>query len=787
MLVAACSRRVRGVSGGRAAVGLRRAGLGLVFVMVALGFLCVPLSAMAAGGEAGCENEALRTSFGWLALPDCRAYEMVSPPYKEGYPMFAKSYSTDGGKAILFSLANLAGTPGAGESAVENVLYLDRRTAAGWQISPLNASSSEFVGQVPVAVEAETGATLWEQHTPGQSKFTVGLYHRSATGVFSLMGRLNLPREVEEEEASDVMNLSPEHFDVPVAATSDYQHVLLFGVLSEDYWPFDLTQGTKGSLYEYSGLGNSEPVLVGVTGGKGSRQLVGLCGTHLGGIGSTYNALSGDGETVFFTVFPGCGAPASAEVYARLHGSLSSPAVASTVDVSASECAVACGGESGKNFEGASEDGQRVFFTSTQKLTDDAVDGTASGNAADEMGCSLTVAGGGGCNLYEYDFGGLEGARLRLVAGGEVLGVSGVAEDGSRVYFVSRTALGSAGENEYGKSPQEGQPNLYAYDASSGGTAFIATLGGADGGDWTSIFGFRPVEVAGKDGSFLLFASSMPGLTPDDTSGVEQLFEYDAVSGELVRVTKGEDGYNEDGNGVATGVQLGPIEGIAERLGNGSDFKDGTNRLQIAEDGKTIFFEARGQLSPRATSAVQECRNIYEFHSGSGIAQGSVHLVSDGRDTQLYKGVVCGPQFQAMDGGGANVLFVTDDPLVPGDVDGVQRDVYDARVGGGFALAPRGEVGLCEPGGCEGPSSGVPAAPVLDTVRRGEAGVSPAVSRGVVKSSGGRKGASGGGGRLARALRACRGKARGRRSVCEVSARRRFGSRVKAKKSMGRG
>ena len=105
--------------------------------------------------------------------------------------------------------------------------------------------------------------------------------------------------------------------------------------------------------------------------------------------GSAYNALSSDGETIFFTPAVkeegGClgAAPSSAEVYARLHGSVTSPVEAETVDVSESECTEACGGESGKNFEGASEDGQMAFFTSTQKLTNDAVDGTADGNATE--------------------------------------------------------------------------------------------------------------------------------------------------------------------------------------------------------------------------------------------------------------------------------------------------------------------------------------------------------------------------------------------------------------------
>ena len=55
---------------------------------------------------------------------------------------------------------------------------------------------------------------------------------------------------------------------------------------------------------------------------------------------------------------------------------------------------------------------------------------------------------------------------------------------------------------------------------------------------------------------------SQPGITPppDDNAEVPQLYEYDAVTGELVRVTKGEDGFNDDGVGVSTGVSSEPLE-----------------------------------------------------------------------------------------------------------------------------------------------------------------------------------------------------------------------------------
>ena len=631
-----------------------------------------------------CPNETLRAELGSSGLPDCRAYEMVSPSYKEGYPLSALSYSADGEKVIVSGLANLAGAPGAGESPLKGDLYVDSRTTTGWQLSPLNAPLTQFVGQVPIAYEANSGETLWDQHKPSQSSTTQELYARSASGVYRLIGPLSVPFAGEVEEENNYISLYGTYVDTLIAATSDFRHVLLEAPRPEDYWPFDKTSGI-GSLYEYSGVGNSQPILVGVEGEKGSTRLLSDCGTRLGSLpgGGNYNALSVDGESVFFTAVACEGRPA--EVYARLHGALVSPVAAETVDVSGGECSGVCGPASGKNFEGASEDGHVVFFTSTQQLTDNAVDGTASGNAAEREGCARTSEGADGCNLYAYDFS-LPGAAcqvehkcLRLVAGGEVLGVAGMAEDAQRIYYVKREA--------------GNQPDLYVYDLASGQTKLVAALShtGGTGEEkiWTREFR-HPVEVSGEDGRFMVFVSSTPKLTADDAAETPQLFEYDAITGELVRISKGEDGYNSNGNNAAEGVIPEAIYAFAKVLGFNGDFKSGTDQLNVSFDGRTVAFETTARLSRFASSAERGCLSLYEFRTDGALSAGSVHLLSDGVDVQQQRDT-CGARFSGrMSGDGGDVLFSTADPLLSGDVDGVQRDIYDARVGGGFPVVRGG-------------------------------------------------------------------------------------------------
>ena len=697
----------------------------------------------AIASQQSCGNEPLRAEIAEASLPNCRAYEMVTPLFKEGYSMFVEGYSADGNQAVLASLGTVAGNEGSGEIGIAPSLYLATRSTAGWKLAPLNPPISEFIGQIPIAIEADHGNTLWLQHTPAQSAFTVGLYARSDTGNFRYLGELNPNAAAEGKEPSDVMFTGIGSSDKPVATTSDYSHVVLAANSPGLYWPFDNTLGTVGSIYEYSGTNHTSPILVGVTGEKGSTALIGRCGTYLGSEKSAYNAMSRDGETVFFTVVQakdhGCSAtaPPTAEIYARIHGALTSPMPAETVNISASECTGTCGLPSGKNFEGASEDGSLAYFTSTQQLTDNAVDGTASGSATREEGCAESRPEKGGCNLYLYEIGTPAANHLRLVAGGEVLGVSGIAENGERVYFVSRTVIPGAGLNPFGRSPQAGQPNLYVYDSSSRGTALVATLGGGDERAWLRQFR-RTAEVAGDGGRFLLFASSSPGITPDDEAQTTQLFEYKAPgngeAAELVRVTKGEDGYNSDGNAVSVGVEPASIATVAERLGNGKDFKSASNRLNISTTGETIAFETAGELSPRAVSARHGCQSIYEFHADSSdIKAGKVSLISDGRDTELYHGVLCGSQLQAMDATGENVLFFTEDPLLASDMDGLQGDVYDAREGGGFVEPPATQ--QCSSSSCGAISSPVPTWPTAGSSGgREETPVNSEPSRGVKKS-----------------------------------------------------
>jgi len=369
-------------------------------------------------------------------------------------------------------------------------------------------------------------------------------------------------------------------------------------------------------------------------------------------------------------------------------------------------------------FEAASADGSRVFFTDTQRLTDAASEDSQPGDAATGQGLNLGRPGSGcehtvgvnGCNLYEYDFAGPAGHGLVAVSAGDtsgrgpqVQGVMAAAGDGSHVYFVAKGVLSTAA-NSQGQVAQAGADNLYVFerDASfpAGRVSFIATLPPGDEEEWSEPSNqlvSSPSANVTPDGRFLVFTSH-GDLTPDDTSstGVAQVFRYDAVSGELVRVSVGERGFNDNGNaGVGDARIAGPqLEGhvtVPLRLDP-----------SMSHDGAFVFFQSPVGLTPGALDDVPLsgvggvaqglAQNVYEWH------EGHVYLISDGRDAsaESFRSAV---QLLGSDASGANVFFSTADRLVPQDTD-MALDYYDARICS--ASDPCITAGVSQGEGCQG-------------------------------------------------------------------------------------
>jgi hypothetical protein len=708
---------------------------------------------------------------------------MVTPPYKDGgligdtFNGFPPAIAENGSRVIALSVACFD-EPGSctalrdGTKAGEPFAFT--RTATGWVTTPL-APPASYGPNAPWLVNADEGTSLFSMATgpEGEDEWYAGEQNGSK-GTYQTIGPATPPAYTglgpfQEHAKQATANISR-------VVWEQYAGEFVHG---DPFWSFDQTDEEAASLYEYAGTDNRRPFLVGVEGGEEggapSAKLIGDCGTVLGGGKeySTRNALAADGRTVFFTL---CGP--GGELYARVDGETSE---AHTDRISAG----------GSHFAGASENGAHAFFLEGESLY--------------ESECTKD------CEKF-----GEERSLIDVSApetGGEppeVQGVVGTSADGSHVYFVANGVLTKTANSQGARATHgncaggKGTCNLYVYERDSrflgGHLSFITSLPGTDSnpGKATSlVWGDEgdPRANMTPDGRFLVFAS-YGNLTPDDTrTAVEgenaaQIYRYDAESGQLVRISIGNDGFDDNGN---TGIGNATIvPALAGALFAGPARSDPT----MSNDGAYVFFQSPLALTAHAPRSdivtgsfegrLEYAENVYEYH------EGHVYLISGGRDvsnastpcthlqetsTELPYSAVC---LLGTDASGDNVFFTTADSLVAADTD-TQVDIYDARVcGGGDGPCVSESPPPVAPCGSEEGCHGSPAVRSVGSVGgsagvSGEGNVTVTPAAVVVKPRPLTRAQ-----KLAAALKACHKKKGKRRVVCEKEARKKYGSAKKA-------
>jgi hypothetical protein len=660
---------------------------------------------------AGPVCEHARPQSGSDGLPDCRGYELVTPPDKNsalvdnGAFIPPPGFSADGSRVVTVTLQCFAESPSCSVARESNgVPYAFERTAGGWVAMSL-APPATFSGATTLRYDADSGLVLFAA-PPGEGQ-PEQFYLRQQDGSLDPLGPL------QEAPGLAVAN---EAVSGTLVATSDFSHVAYDG---RHLWNFD--ESGNSAVYEYPGV-DEHAVLANVTGEKGSTELIGVCGGNLGGNQALPNkyfgTLSSDGRTVVFTVDPcstgtgknaGVSVPAYA-IYERIEGL---DGKMRTVLVSGPGSGGACGKEcleapaGDASYQGASADGSRVFFTSTQRLTDSASEDQRTGESAFSLGCDHTAPDTSGCNLYLWECPNHcedEGDK-RLVdvsagdtsgLGPQVQGVVAVSPDGSSAYFMAHSVL--TGANRQGVAPAPGGDNLYVYGPDGHGqarVAFVATLAPADERMWAGGIGVANVT---PDGRFLVFTSAR-ALTADVSrrEGPAQVYRYDAQAEELVRVSIGQEGFDDNGNAGVAGANALIVDSSKGFLFGGRPDPS------MSDDGRFVFFQSPVGLTPSALNDVAVtgnpkilAENVYEWQAfgtqasagapACGQPGGCVSLISDGRDvtegsrTRFNETAV---DLLGSDASGRDVFFETADRLVAGDTDS-QVDFYDARVDGGF-------------------------------------------------------------------------------------------------------
>jgi hypothetical protein len=644
-----------------------------------------------------------------FALPEGRVYELVTPPYKGGYAAKSiEAVAPDGESVAYFTPGAFAGTP---SGPVPGIAYIARRTPTGWSTVPTTPPA----GLIPHTEASDVSPTLSTVMYMGKAG---GGNNEGAVATGTeeefLLHSTGLPDALDEnwEPAGKTLKTVPvgPGFHVNYEdASSDFCHIILktAGTNLGERYLLPKEAGVVEPFYELDRGCDGERVVLRSLGLNNQQKAISpTCGINLG-VSESYstasmrfNAVADDGGEVFFTTCTngGTGRPAEPhQLFVRLGGSrtleVSKPLGEACAEVPCLPGAVTRGSAA---FQGASEDGSKVFFTTRAPLVAGDTDAENDLYMA-SIGCPVSRPE---CGVSEKEVTELTQVSHSLVSGesAEVQGVVKVAPDGSRVYFVARGMLTSVPGPE-GRVAQAGADNLYVYSSASG-ISFVADLcsgkelsGAAEdircpnatGGDtelWTGEG--NEAQTAGPDGGFLVF-STYAQLTSSDTDAAKDVYRYDAETGVIDRVSIGEDGADANGNNSEFNATIALPGGNADYVAK--QYKLGDRA--ISEDGSRIVFTSSEPLSPAAQNHLP---NVYEWHQEADGEERS-SLISTGSSEEPVEEVVISAT-------GSDIFFITSQGLVPQDTDGA-ADIYDARLDGGFS-SPPAQRRPCEGEACYG-------------------------------------------------------------------------------------
>jgi DNA-binding beta-propeller fold protein YncE len=621
-----------------------------------------------------CANAPFRVGLG-AALPDCRAYEMVSPLEKNGgnilalknvfgYPA-AMNQSDLAGSKLTYSSARSFGDA---QSSPYTSQYLATRTAGGWSTQGISPPRNGPIFERGQTTDTEFKAfspdlcLAWLRHdtdpplSEGAPEGFAGLYRRDNCPEASY-GALRTPAP----PSTPAENYEPE-----LQGYSADGETAIF--VANDALTVDAPAIPSGQIELYESKLGEEPKYVCIL--PNETPDTGGCsaGTYNpgGGFGrsaSVQGAISEDGSRIFWSD----SSLGEGKLYLRVDG-------AETRAVSA--FAEGKSKTKASQFWAAAADGSAAIFTT-------------------------------GENLYEYN---VESSTSAKIAG-KVKGLMGVSKDASHLYFVSEEALEGAAV--------AGKPNLYlsVRSGEEHQIIFIMQVSAADAAAETlqqtpSPVNVEPVKHTARvtpDGGALAFTSTVrPTPTGFDNTDVQsgepdaEAYLYDAASEELRCVSCNRTGARPQGEELEVG-------GFKTGIWAAGEIAPWENQLYaprvISDTGDRLFFAS---TEPLVGGDTNDELDVYQWEApgtggcsegaGSYVPQtgGCVDLISSGESPFRSEFIDATPS-------GDDVFFGTLASLVPQDYGLV--DIYDARAGGGFPPSP------VSPGECEGASCQSPPPP----------------------------------------------------------------------------
>jgi hypothetical protein len=622
-----------------------------------------------------CPNHTVRQQTGAAYLPDCRAFELVSPARAGGSALFpfgpSSAYASSPGRFAYIGLLNVI--PGSGEppnGGFGGDTYVATRTSSGWVTKYVGIPGYKSIGQTgPPGGEwgSSTNAVLANED---MSRFLI--WDRKQNNGFTSGGKLDgsYAPLVYDNEGNEVDRYPTNVTEVPngladmneggfmgaVYPTPDFSHYVFSA--RKTAFASEGVVDPPGSVYDNDTRARTVTLVSKLPGGAAIPQ------DPAAGNASEYiriPAVSDDGSHILMSTQAPSG---TTHLYM-------------TIDqTDYNEVSVDTGGENkGVRFEGMSDDGSAVYFSTPFQMTSDDTDGSIDlyrwSDATKEVsrvsvgpgvlgntdGCSSSWIGGCGIEVVPID----TNSNLN---GPEQIIDSNMAGETGEIYFYSPELLDGA----RGFSNKR---NLYVLR----------------GGDLQHVATMEPSSPITRinvvpDGAHAAFITGTK-LTSYENAGVPEMYTYD-VGARAIRCVS----CIPDGSPPSS-----PVEGSQ-------------NGRFLTDDGRA-FFATEDALVDQDANGI---RDVYEFvesrpqliSSGTGESQGNFFQPT---------GLV------GVSADGVDAFISTYETLVGQDENGFFLKFYDARTNGGFPFdKPPAPCAAADE--CHGPDSTSPPPPQIGTGAR---------------------------------------------------------------------
>jgi hypothetical protein len=633
-----------------------------------------------------CPNAHVRQQTKSSYLPDCRAYELVSPESAGGVQLFPGSLIWEGGNQNEYlersnfastnsgfasspprftfwgGLGQITGLPAPNS---EQDMYMSTRTNEGWFSTLPGLDESEATAGTNKQCSTTMDLCI-DTRAGSPAKFEAFDY---APYLFTAEGQKlgQLPTNLNAIDAPD-----PYSFHGVKRMSGDFSHFVFssteyepaFGnpavrVPGVSFAPGALTTGI-GSAYDNDIAAKSVKIISRLPDGS---DIPGAPGDDHA---IEFPGISEDGSHILMQTKAENG---PAHLYMAVDGI--------NYDVSKG---------AGVKFAGMTSDGGTVYFTTGARLTSDDTDNSTDLYLWDEQSDELTRVsqGGGNGNSDECHGNWTDNCSVALVepehlhpVENSAISVPGnddtMGSQSGAIFFYSPEQLDPS------RPAVPDQRNLYVYR--DGEAQFAGSFD--DGTDISRM----QVSPNGDKAAWVTGSR----MTSYDSDGFKEMYAYDADSRSIECASCNPRGISPVADVEAS--QSGPF---------------------MSNDGRA-FFASKDSLVPRDRNG--EITDIYEYVDGrpqlitSGV--GSRDFTGGG---ELYK-LTERPQYiglESVSRNGADVFFTTYETLVDSDLNGAFVKFYDARAGGGFpedpALAP-----CAAADECHGADSSEPAPPVVAT------------------------------------------------------------------------